>query len=78
MGASRKCNDNTQLLDIAAQFNLPQEEIIKLANFPLKKVSEAVGKAAPDGEKGRMAQEFMDAAEAAEIIDTSDTRYTLT
>ena len=78
MGASRKCNNNTQLLDIAAQFNLPQEEVVKLANFPLKKVAEAVGKAAPDGEKGRMAQEFMDAAEAAEIIDTSDTRYTLT
>ena len=57
---------------------MSQEQVVKLANFPLKKVAEAVGKAAPDGEKGRMAQEFMDAAEAAEIIDTSDTRYTLT
>ena len=57
---------------------VPTEKILELANFPLKKIAEAVGKAAPDGEKGRMAQEFMDAAEAAEIIDTSDTRYTLT
>ena len=77
MGASRKCNDNTKLLDIAAKFELPPEEMVKLANFPLKKIAMAVGKAAPQGEKSQMTQDFMDAVETAEIIDISDTRYTL-
>ena len=77
MGASRKCNDNTRLFEIAKEFDMRPEEIMGLANFPLKKIAEAVGKAAPEGEKGQVAQDFMDAVEAANIINTSDTRYTL-
>ena len=64
-------------MEIVAEYDVPSEEILELANFPLKKIAEAVGKAAPDGEKGQVAQNFMDAVEAENIINTSDTRYTL-
>ena len=77
MGATRKCNNNPKLLKIVEQHDVPVEKILELANFPLKKIAEAVGKAAPEGEKGQVAQDFMDAVEAADIINTSDTRYTL-
>ena len=77
MGASRKCNNNQKLLEITEFFDMPQEEIVKLANFPLKKIAEAVGRSAPEGEKSQVAREFMDAVEEANIIDKSDTRYTL-
>ena len=73
----RKCSDNPKLMEIVAEYDVPPEKILELANFPLKKIAEAVGKAAPEGEKGQVAQDFMDAVEAADIIDQSDTRYTL-
>ena len=77
MGSMRKCSDNPKLMEIVAEYDVPPEKILELANFPLKKIAEAVGKAAPDGEKGQVAQDFMDAVEAEDIINTSDTRYTL-
>tara|TARA_R110002051_G_scaffold203417_2_gene269828 strand:- start:5280 stop:6395 length:1116 start_codon:yes stop_codon:yes gene_type:complete len=77
MGATRKCNNNPKLMEIVGKHDVPTEKILELANFPLKKIAEAVGKAAPEGEKGQVAQDFMDAVEAANIINTSDTRYTL-
>ncbi len=77
MGASRKCINNQKLLEIADSFDMDHEEIVKLASFPLKKISEAVGKSAPDGEKGQVARDFMDAVEEANIIEKSDTRFTL-
>ena len=77
MGASRKCNDNVKLAELAATFDMPHEELVRLANFPLKKISEAVGKAAPDGEKGQVTKDFIDAVEEAGIVERSETRYTL-
>ena len=77
MGATRKCNDNVKLAEIASTFDLSHEELVRLGNFPLKKISEAVGRSAPEGEKGQAAKDFMDAIEEASIIDKSETRYTL-
>ena len=77
MGATRKCNNNVKLMEVAESFDMPHEELVRLANFPLKKIAEAVGRAAPDGEKGQAARDFMDAVEEASIIDKSETRYTL-
>ena len=77
MGAARKCNNNTKLFELAKKYDLPEEELLKIASFPLKKISQAVGKMAPDGEKRNREEEFMEAVQAADIIETSDTRYTL-
>ena len=77
MGATRKCNNNAKLFEIAKEYNLPEDELLKIASFPLKKISQAVGKTAPDGEKRDLEQRFIEAVEAADIIETSDTRYTL-
>ena len=77
MGSTRKCTDNARLMEIINDFDMSQEDIVDLANFPLKKVAEAVGRSAPEGEKGQKAKDFMDAVEAADIINQSDTRYTL-
>jgi hypothetical protein len=77
MGATRKCNDNTKLYAIAQEFNLPEENLLDIANFPLKKLAQAVGKTAPEGERRDLEQRFMEAVETANIIETSDTRYTL-
>jgi len=77
MGSPRKCIDNEKLMDLVNDFGVDQKEIIQLGNFPLKKISDAVSKAAPDGEKGQAAKDFMDAAEDASIIERSETRYTL-
>ena len=77
MGSTRKCTDNAKLMGIISDFDMSQEDVVDLANFPLKKVAEAVGRSAPEGEKGQKARDFMDAVEAADIINQSDTRYTL-
>jgi CRISPR/Cas system-associated exonuclease Cas4 (RecB family) len=77
LGATRKCNDNTKLMEIVSDFDLQDEDIVNIANFPLKKIAEAVGRSAPEGEQGQKARDFMDAVEAADIINQSDTRYTL-
>tara|TARA_R100001443_G_scaffold116619_2_gene137619 strand:- start:2219 stop:3340 length:1122 start_codon:yes stop_codon:yes gene_type:complete len=77
MGASRKCIDNQKLVELAKEFNLDEEDVIRFANFPLKKISDEVGRLAPDGEKGQRSRDFMDALTEASIIDVSETRYTL-
>ena len=77
MGATRKCTNNTKLLEIANSFDIDANEIIDLASLPLKKVADSVGRKAPEGEKIQKSKDFLDALEEAAIIKTSDTRYTL-
>lgn len=78
MGATRKCNNNQKLLELAKEFDMPDEELLTLATFPLQKVATAVSKRAPDGEKGQVKQDFLDSVTEAKIVDVSETRYTLT
>ena len=77
MGATKKCNNNKKLMEIAKEHNLADEELLTLATFPLQKVATAVSKQAPDGEKGQAKQDFLSAVSEAEIVDVSETRYTL-
>jgi len=77
MGTPRKCNDNVKLLEVASEFDISEDEVLKLASFPLKKIADAVGSKAPKGEKMRKSKDFLDAAENNGIIDTSDERFTL-
>ena len=77
MGATRSCIDNEKLMEVAETFDMSQEEVLNIANFPLRKVADAVGATAPDGEKGQKANEFLDALEDAEIIKVSEERFTL-
>ena len=53
MGATKKCNNNKKLIEIAKEHKLADEELLTLATFPLQKVATAVSKQAPDGEKSR-------------------------
>ena len=77
MGATRSCVDNKKLIEVAESFDFCPEELLNIANFPLRKVADAVGSTAPDGEKGQKANEFLDALEDAEIIKISEERFTL-
>lgn len=77
MGATRKCTDNIKLIDIAKEHDLEQEDLLNLINIPLKKVANAVGNAAPKGEKGEKSRSFLDAVENNGIIETSEERFTL-
>ena len=77
MGATRKCTNNTKLLEIVESFDIDANEVIDLASVPLKKVADSVGRTAPEGEKIQKSKDFLDALEEAAIIKTSDTRYTL-
>jgi len=78
MGATKKCNDNQKLMEIAKAYDMPDEELLTLATFPLQKVATAVSKRAPDGEKGQVKQDFLDSVSEADIVDVSEKRYTLT
>jgi hypothetical protein len=78
MGATKKCNDNKKLAEIAKKHNLSDEELLTLATFPLQKVATAVSKQAPDGEKGQAKQDFLNDLLDEKIVDVSETRYTLT
>jgi len=77
MGASKKCTNNTALIKIADDFDLSTEDVLDVASIPLKKLADAVGKTAPDGEKGQKSKDFLDAVEEASIVKKSETRYTL-
>ena len=77
MGASQKCTNNTELIKIADDFDLNTEAVLDVASIPLKKLADAVGKTAPDGEKGQKSKDFLDAVEEASIVKKSETRYTL-
>lgn len=66
-----------KLVELAKDFNLNEEDVIRFAKFPLKKIADEVGRLAPDGEKAQRARDFMDALSEASIIDVSETRYTL-
>ena len=78
MGATKKCNDNQKLAEIAKKHNLSDEELLTLATFPLQKIATAVSKQAPDGEKGQAKQDFLNELLEEKIVDVSETRYTLT
>ena len=83
MGRTRKCHDNTKLLEIASEITDVENtdelnrELLELANLPLRKVADTVGSYADKGEKGQKANDFLDALEKADIVSTSEERYTL-
>jgi hypothetical protein len=77
LGATRKCTDNSKLAELAEEFNMSNEELLALANLPLKKVANAVGDLAPEGEKKKVSNDFLVALDEKGIIETSGTRYTL-
>mgnify|MGYP001200235002 FL=1 len=77
MGASRKCTDNTKMVKIAEDFGLSVEELLELTNIPIKKVADAVGDTAAKGGKRKKSNNFLDALETSSIIESSETRYTL-
>ena len=77
MGASRKCTDNNKLVEIAEDFGLSKSELLDLANLPIKKVADAVGATAEKGGKRKKSNNFLDVLESSSIVETSETRYTL-
>ena len=77
LGATRKCTDNVKLAQLAEEFNMSNEELLTIANIPLKKLSTAVGSLAPDGNKKQVSNDFLFALEEKGVIETSDTRFTL-
>ena len=56
---------------------MSNEELLALANLPLKKVANAVGDLAPEGEKKKVSNDFLEALEQEGVIKTSETRFTL-
>tara|TARA_X000001382_G_scaffold31666_2_gene20579 strand:- start:2122 stop:3240 length:1119 start_codon:yes stop_codon:yes gene_type:complete len=77
MGSPRSCKDNKKLIEIAADFDMPEEDVLNMANIPLRKVADMVGKTAQDGEKRQKANDFLDALEEADIVKISQERFTL-
>jgi len=77
MGASRRIMDNESLLEVASEFGVSAEDVLKHANIPLAKLAKAVGDTAEKGGKRKLSDNFVDACEDAGIIETSDPRYTL-
>lgn len=78
MGSSKTCSDNARLFEIATEnFGLTAEEVLEIANIPLKKLADKVGTYAEKGQKGKFSEEFLDAVSEAGIVSTSETRYTL-
>jgi hypothetical protein len=77
MGATKKVTDNLKLLDIAAEFGLDPEKVFDLSTISVSKVSKAAAENVEKSEKRKISQDFVDACQNAGIIETSDTRYTL-
>ena len=77
MGAPKKCKDNLKLAELAGEYDLDKDELLKLTNMPITKLAKAVGDTAPEGEKKQKAKEFLDAAQDLDIVAPSDVRYTL-
>ncbi len=77
MGATRKCNDNEKLIEIASEFDVSLGEALDVANISLNKLAGIAGQKAEEGEKKQKSKDFLDAVEEASIVDVSETRYTL-
>lgn len=77
MGATKKIVDNHKLLDIASEFGLDSEKVLDTATLSVSKISAAVAENVEKSEKRKISQDFVDACQNAGIIETSDTRYTL-
>mgnify|MGYP003642309205 CR=1 FL=1 len=77
MGSSRRIMDNKSLLEVASEFGITAEEVLEHANIPLAKLAKAIGDTAEKGGKRKLSDNFVDACQAAGIVETSDPRYTL-
>jgi CRISPR/Cas system-associated exonuclease Cas4 (RecB family) len=77
MGSTKKIVDNTAAISVAADFGLSIEDIIQEATFSVNKLAKAVAANAEKLEKKKISQDFVDACQNAGIIETSDTRFTL-
>lgn len=77
MGATKKIVDNSTAVSVAMEFGLSPEDIIQEATFSVNKLAKAVSANAEKLEKKKISQDFVDACQNAGIIETSDTRYTL-
>jgi CRISPR/Cas system-associated exonuclease Cas4 (RecB family) len=78
MGSPRKCVDNKKLMKVAERFEMPQEDVLELARFPISALATEVGRRAPDGEKGQVSKDFLEALDDEDILVSSEKRYTLT
>lgn len=77
MGSPRKCVDNIKLIEVAEEFGISNEEILEVASFPLKKVTDLASKHAEKGEKQQAVRDFADALSEASVIKTNEERFTL-
>jgi hypothetical protein len=77
MGSTKKIVDNQTVVAIAAEFGLDAEEVINEATFSVNKIAKAIADRTEKSEKKKISQDFVDACQNAGIIETSDTRYTL-
>lgn len=77
MGAIKKVTDNLKLRDIAAEYGVESDAIFDLATISLNKVAKVAAENVGKLEKRKISQDFVDACQNAGIIETSDTRYTL-
>jgi hypothetical protein len=77
MGATKKVIDNHKLVDIAREFGIDPEMVLETATISVSKISKVAAENAAKSEKKKISQDFVDACQNAGIIETSDTRYTL-
>jgi hypothetical protein len=77
MGSTKKIVDNQTVVAIAAEFGLDAGEVINEATFSVNKIAKAIADRTEKSEKKKISQDFVDACQNAGIIETSDTRYTL-
>lgn len=77
MGATKKCTDNVSMLEIAETYGVTAEELLSVSSLPIKKITDLVAKKSDKGNKKENADNFLADLEEADIIKTSETRFTL-
>jgi len=77
MGATKKCTNNSNMLEIAERYGVSAEEILDVSSLPVKKIADLIGKKSEKGTKKENSNNFLADLEDADIIKTSETRFTL-
>lgn len=78
MGTPKKVVENSYFLKLAEQHGLDRDEVLKLAEFSLTKVTDLIGAQAPRGKKGAATEAFINEALEHGIIEPGTERFTLT
>jgi hypothetical protein len=77
MGTPLVVEDNVNLVNLAKQHGLSEEEIIETATLSLNKLSEVLGGKAARGQKGKTVDAFREEAVELGVVAEGKTKYTL-